>query len=47
MAGMAEGFRRFLSAWPEWRITADEYRELNGEDGLVSSTTARWARPAD
>jgi ketosteroid isomerase-like protein len=35
LAGMAEGFRGFLSAWREWRIEADEYRELNGERVLV------------
>jgi ketosteroid isomerase-like protein len=32
---MAEGFRDFMSAWQEYRIEADEYRELDGERVLV------------
>jgi ketosteroid isomerase-like protein len=35
LAGMAEGWRGFLSAWEEWRVEADEYRELDGERVLV------------
>jgi hypothetical protein len=35
LAGMAEGFRDFLSAWEEWRVEVDEYRELDGERVLV------------
>jgi ketosteroid isomerase-like protein len=35
MAGMAEGFGDFLSAWEDWRIEAEEYRELDGELVLV------------
>src|SRR6478735_2570156 len=31
--GMAEGFRNYLSAWEEFRVQADEYREL--DDGRV------------
>jgi hypothetical protein len=27
--------RDFLSAWEEWRVEADEYRELDGECVLV------------
>jgi hypothetical protein len=32
---MAEGFRDWLSAWEEWRVEAEEYRELDGERVLV------------
>ena len=32
---MAEGFRGWLSAWEEWRVEAEEYRELDGERVLV------------
>ena len=35
LAGMAEGTRDFLSTWKEFRIEADEYRELDGERVLV------------
>jgi ketosteroid isomerase-like protein len=35
LAGMAEGFRDWLSAWEEWRVEAEEYRELDGERVLV------------
>ena len=34
-AGMAAGWRDFLSAWDEFQITADEYRELDDERVLV------------
>ena len=34
-AGMAEGFRDWLSAWEEFRLAADEYRELDSERVLV------------
>jgi ketosteroid isomerase-like protein len=34
-AGMAEGWRGFLSAWKEFRVEADEYRELDSERVLV------------
>jgi ketosteroid isomerase-like protein len=30
LAGMAEVFRDFLSAWEEWRVEVDEYLELDG-----------------
>ena len=33
LAGMAEGWRNFLSAWDWYRVEADEYREL--DDGRV------------
>jgi ketosteroid isomerase-like protein len=35
LAGMAAGFRDFLSAWDDWRIEAEEYRELDDERVLV------------
>ena len=40
LAGMAEGYREFLSAWEEVRVEADEYRELDGERVLV---LAHWS----
>jgi ketosteroid isomerase-like protein len=35
LAGMAEGWRGFLSAWEEFRGEADAYRELDRERVLV------------
>jgi ketosteroid isomerase-like protein len=35
LAGMAEGWRDFLSVWHQWRGTPDEYRELDDERVLV------------
>jgi ketosteroid isomerase-like protein len=35
LAGLAEGFRDWLSAWEEYRVEADEYRELDDERVLV------------
>jgi hypothetical protein len=35
LAGMAEGWRDFLTAWENVRFGADEYRELDGERVLV------------
>jgi ketosteroid isomerase-like protein len=32
---MAEGFRDFVNAWQEYRVGADEYRELDHERILV------------
>jgi hypothetical protein len=37
LAGMAEGFRDFVSAWEGFRVEADEYRELDDERVLVLS----------
>jgi ketosteroid isomerase-like protein len=34
-AGMADGFRDFVNAWEQYRVGADEYRELDGEYVLV------------
>src|SRR4051794_29624948 len=34
-AGMAGGFRDWLSAWEEFRLAADEYRELDSDRVLV------------
>jgi ketosteroid isomerase-like protein len=31
LAGMAEAFRDFLSAWDDWRVEAEEYLELDSE----------------
>jgi ketosteroid isomerase-like protein len=40
--GMAEGMRSWISAWSDFRVQADEYRELDGERVLVlAHTTAR------
>jgi|SRR5437588_598981 len=35
LASMAEGWRGFLSAWEDFHVEADEYRELDGERVLV------------
>jgi ketosteroid isomerase-like protein len=35
LAAMAEGMRDFLSAWEDWRVEAEEYRELDGGRVLV------------
>ena len=35
LAGLEEGWRSWLSAWEEWRVEAEEYRELDGERVLV------------
>jgi ketosteroid isomerase-like protein len=35
LAGMAEGFRDFASTLEEYRVVADEYRELDDERVLV------------
>jgi ketosteroid isomerase-like protein len=37
LSEMAEGWRDWLSAWEEYRITADEYRELDDQRVLVLS----------
>jgi ketosteroid isomerase-like protein len=34
-AGIAAGWRGFLGAWGDYRVVADEYRELDGERVLV------------
>jgi ketosteroid isomerase-like protein len=34
-AGMAEGWREFLSAWEEFRVEGDDYRELDEGRVLV------------
>ena len=33
--GMAAGWRGFLGAWGDYRVVADDYRELDGERVLV------------
>jgi ketosteroid isomerase-like protein len=35
VAGMAEGIRSFLSTWEDYRVEADEFRELDSERVLV------------
>jgi ketosteroid isomerase-like protein len=35
LAGMAESFRDFMGAWEDFRIEADEFRELDDERVLV------------
>jgi ketosteroid isomerase-like protein len=35
LAGMAQGFRQFLSTWADLRVDADEYREPDGGRVLV------------
>ena len=37
LTGMAEGWREWLSAWEDYRVEADEYRELDEERVLVLS----------
>jgi ketosteroid isomerase-like protein len=41
-AGMAEGMRDFLSAWKDFRVNVDQYRELDDERVLaLTSYSAR------
>ena len=35
LAGLAEGWREWLSAWEDFRPEAEEYREIDGERVLV------------
>ena len=35
LAGLADGWREFLSAWENWRVEAYEYREIHDERVLV------------
>ena len=37
LTGMAEGWRKWLSAWEDYRVEADEFRELDQERVLVLS----------
>jgi hypothetical protein len=37
LSGMAEGWRDWLSAWEEFRVEAEEFRELDDERVLVLS----------
>src|SRR5947209_5012599 len=46
---MADGWREFLSAWKEFRVEADEYRELDraGVTGLGRATSTERGLPSD
>jgi ketosteroid isomerase-like protein len=45
VAGMAEGWREWLSAWEDYRSEVDEYRELDDERVIVlSRASARGKR---
>ena len=35
LTGLADGWRGFLDAWEEFRVTGDEYKELDGGRVLV------------
>jgi ketosteroid isomerase-like protein len=35
LPGLVEGIRSILSAWQEWRVESDEFRELDDERVLV------------
>ena len=35
VAGMAEGFRTIVSAWDQFHVESEEFRELDGERVLV------------
>jgi ketosteroid isomerase-like protein len=35
VVGMLEGFRGWLKAWEDYRVVADEFRELDGERVFV------------
>ena len=35
LAGMAEGYRTWLDAWQDFRVVADDYREVDDERVLV------------
>src|SRR5271165_5974913 len=37
LAAMAEGIRSWISAWSDWRVEPDEYRELDADQVLVLS----------
>jgi len=42
LAGTVEGIREFLSGWEDFRITAEEYRDL--DDGLILVLDRRSGR---
>ena len=44
VAGMAEGFRHFLSTWEEYRVEGEEFRELDDERVLVLIRRSAAAR---
>ena len=46
VAAMAESWQGWLNAWEDFRMEAEEYRELDNERVLYSITTADAGRPA-
>jgi hypothetical protein len=49
LTGLAEGARTWLSAWEEYRIDVDAFRELDGGrvlalTGLAAAKQAEWTR---
>jgi ketosteroid isomerase-like protein len=44
LAGMAEGWRDILGAWDDFRTTAEEYRELDGDRVIVLTHSAGRAK---
>jgi hypothetical protein len=49
LAEMTEFWREFLGIWEDWRVQADEYRELDGERVLMLNQLQRaredeWSR---
>jgi len=47
LTGMAEGWREWLNAWEDYRVEADEYRELDEERVLVLSHYSGRGKRAD
>ena len=47
LAGMAEGWRGWLTAWEDFRQQADEFRQLDNERLLVFFRTFGAARRVD
>jgi hypothetical protein len=46
LAGMAEGFREFLSTWADYRVEADEYRELGLSPSIGATMGFDASRPS-
>src|ERR1039457_3279394 len=41
---MADAWREFIVAWEDWRVKADEYRDLGSEGVLVLESRSARAR---